>query len=416
MESAWNNIMARYIAFGLSSIFSLILARFALGATPPIEPSMQGINLGGWLILEQFITPSIFNNANDSRINSESAYVQYLRNDTSKIDVLRNHWNTWVQEEDIRKLAEIGFTHVRLPIGYWAMLSQEELDMRGEYYITGQWPYVVRCLQWLKKYGIQAIIDLHGAPKSQNGWDNSGEFIPFEENVGWGEGDTVNRTIDIMDTLSIWIADLENNSTTNGSVAGIELMNEAFPWRINGGLATIQDYYIRAYNVVRRHLPAEKYWVMIEEAFSPFSWTNFMQSPEFEKVVLDLHIYQCFDDSRYFSYEKHLNQTCQILVDQVTEQTLPTVVGEWSVAFKVESAIADKEPYPNVEDINFMSQYALAQMKTYQSHFFWNFKTESAPMWDYFLGVNGTWLPSRLPSPDLSQACGDSAKRKIQVL
>jgi len=395
--------MATYV-FGITSIL-IILIGCVMGIPPPIEPTIQGINLGGWLILERFITPSIFANANDSRINSESAYVQYLRNDSSKMDVLRNHWNNWVQEEDIRKLAEIGFTHIRLPIGYWAMLSQDELDTRGEYFLTGQWPYVVRCLEWIKKHGMQAIIDLHGAPGSQNGWDNSGVFIPYSEMVGWGQGDTVNRTIDIMKTLSIWIADLENNETTNGSVAGIELINEAFPWRINGGLATIQDYYIRTYNVVRTYLPAEKYLVMIEEAFSPFSWQNFMPSPDFKNVVLDLHIYQCFDNDIYFSYAQHLNFTCQTTVTQVIQQTLPTVVGEWSVAFKVGSDVADQEPYPNTEEKEFMMKYALAQMETYQSHFFWNFKTESAPMWDYFLGMNGTYLPDRLPSPNVSQAC-----------
>jgi len=363
--------MATYV-FGITSIL-IILIGCVIGIPPQIEPTIQGINLGGWLILERFITPSIFANANDSRINSESAYVQYLRNDSSKMDVLRNHWNNWVQEEDIRKLAEIGFTHIRLPIGYWAMLSQDELDTRGEYFLTGQWPYVVRCLEWIKKHGMQAIIDLHGAPGSQNGWDNSGVFIPYSEMVGWGQGDTVNRTIDIMKTLSIWIADLENNETTNGSVAGIELINEAFPWRINGGLATIQDYYIRTYNVVRTYLPAKKYLVMIEEAFSPFSWQNFMPSPDFKNVVLDLHIYQCFDNDIYFSYAQHLNFTCQTTVTQVVQQTLPTVVGEWSVAFKVGSDVADQEPYPNTEEKEFMMKYALAQMETYQSHFFLEF-------------------------------------------
>jgi len=356
--------------------------------------------------VERFLTPSIFASTGNPNVLCIWDYIENYRNDTQKMGVLWDHWNTWVQEEDIRNLALLGFTHVRLPIGYWTMLTQEELDSRGEYYVTGQWPLVVRCLQWLKKYNIQAIIDLHGAPGSQNGWDNSGQLI-VPNLVGWGQYDTVNRTLAIIETLSIWILNLENNVTTSGSVAGIELMNEAATWRIVGGLGTVQQYYLQAYPIVRNYLSANKYWVVIEEAFSDGSWNNFMQPPAYSGVVLDLHIYQCFDAGlRAASYGTHINVSCSTQAEEVLMQTLPTFVGEWSVAFKVESNLADTEPYPSQPDIDFMRQFALTQMKIYGSHFFWNFKTVSAPMWDWFLGVNGTWLPSSLPSQDTYLECG----------
>jgi len=356
--------------------------------------------------LEQFLNPSFFQQLNDSRVGSEWQFVQYYGNNSQKIDLLRNHWNEWIQEEDIKKLGDIGFTHVRIPIGYWAMMTQEELDSSNEYYITGQWPVLTRCVQWLKKYNIKAIIDLHGAPGSQNGWDNSGQLLPWLSPPGWGQGDTVNRTIDILERLAINILGLESNTNTSEVVVGLELLNEAFSWGIQGGLDTVKDYYLRAYPVVRRHLAPEKYMIIIEQAFSPFGWIGFMNTSEYSNVVLDLHIYQCFDDGlRRASYSTHLDVTCEAHKNIVDSQTLPTVVGEWAVAFKMESAIANHEPYPNQEQIEFMTQFALVQMEVFGSHFFWNFKTESAPMWDYFLGVNGGWLPSHLPSPEVNGAC-----------
>jgi hypothetical protein len=51
----------------------------------PIVPQIHGINLGGWFILEKFITPSIFNdaNANSSQyIGSEWQFVESFRNDS----------------------------------------------------------------------------------------------------------------------------------------------------------------------------------------------------------------------------------------------------------------------------------------------------------------------------------------------
>ena len=55
--------------------------------------------------------------------------------------------------------------HVRIPIGYWAY------DVGpGEPYLQGQRDYLAKAIGWAQQYGIKVIIDLHGAPGSQNGY------------------------------------------------------------------------------------------------------------------------------------------------------------------------------------------------------------------------------------------------------
>ncbi len=62
-----------------------------------------------------------------------------------------------------------GLNHVRLPIGFWAY------DVSGgEPYIQGQAEYLDRAIGWAGNHGLKVLIDLHGAPGSQNGFDNSG--------------------------------------------------------------------------------------------------------------------------------------------------------------------------------------------------------------------------------------------------
>jgi len=294
------------------------------------------------------------------------------------------------------------------------MLSQNELDAHGEPYITGQWFYLERCIKWLKKYNITAIIDLHAAPGSQNPWDNSGHQT---DKVDWGTGDTINRTLDVIERLAIGIAQWENSLETSHTVVGLELLNEPFPERLQGGLGVVRDYYLRAYPVVRRHLPAHKYRVIIEMAFCLQCWGDFMQPPQYQNVFLDLHIYQCFDSGlRAAPYEQHLTVACNSVPPVMDAQTLPTFVGEWSVAFKEESGWAQYEPYPNATDMrHFMLQFALSQMKVYGSFFFWNFKTETAPMWDYFLGVEGGWLPSKLDSIGKELVCGGHSSSSLPL-
>jgi len=44
----------------------------------------------------------------------------------------------------------------------------------GEPYIQGQADHLDNAIGWARLYDLKVIIDLHGAPGSQNGFDNSG--------------------------------------------------------------------------------------------------------------------------------------------------------------------------------------------------------------------------------------------------
>ena len=55
---------------------------------------------------------------------------------------------------------------MRLPIGYWAW----EVGP-GEPYIQGQLPYLRNAVKWASANGLKLILDLHGVPGSQNGYE-----------------------------------------------------------------------------------------------------------------------------------------------------------------------------------------------------------------------------------------------------
>lgn len=82
--------------------------------------------------------------------------------------------------------------HVRLPIGYWAFVDAYP-------YISGSKEYLYRAIQWARNHNLKLIIDLHGAPGSQNGFDNSGQ----RGYAGWaGDGGNVGLTKEIVRTIS----------------------------------------------------------------------------------------------------------------------------------------------------------------------------------------------------------------------
>jgi glucan 1,3-beta-glucosidase len=103
-----------------------------------------GANIGNWLVLERWIQPSLFEqhapNAND-----EWSFSQQANNAS---EVLKEHWKTWITEDDFRMLASVGANHVRIPVGYWAFIPLVD----GEPYVTeGQKPELERILKYCAK-------------------------------------------------------------------------------------------------------------------------------------------------------------------------------------------------------------------------------------------------------------------------
>jgi endo-1,4-beta-mannosidase len=87
-----------------------------------------GVNLGGWL-------------------------SQYRRYDP-------NHFETFITEEDIRRIAGWGMDHVRLPVDYPVL---EADDQPGVFKESG-FGYIERCLETCRAHGLRVILDLHKAP------------------------------------------------------------------------------------------------------------------------------------------------------------------------------------------------------------------------------------------------------------
>jgi len=57
---------------------------------------VRGVNLGGWLLLEPWITPSIFNPL-PANVVDEYTLTQQLGPDAAK-SLLTQHWNTWITQ------------------------------------------------------------------------------------------------------------------------------------------------------------------------------------------------------------------------------------------------------------------------------------------------------------------------------
>jgi len=214
-----------------------------LSASEKPSLKIRGVNLGGWLVLEKWIKPSLFSewDAFDKKAPKDQwTYCETLGKTECK-KRLEQHWDTWVTESTISDLADAGITHVRIPIGHWITCDIAD----DEPYVCGEWTYLKRVAEWCQKYDVLVWLDLHTAPGSQNGFDNSGHT----GDALWDKSmANVNRTLRVVDEIASKVAE---DDALSSVTTGFGLLNEPDAgidyWRM-------LNYYEDAYATIRRVL------------------------------------------------------------------------------------------------------------------------------------------------------------------
>jgi aryl-phospho-beta-D-glucosidase BglC (GH1 family) len=372
---------------------------------------IRGVNLGGWLVLEPWITPSIFTKYPISKgIVDEWTLCHILGNQTAHDQVLKPHWDSWVQMADFQKIAASGFNLVRIPVGHWAY------DDLGPYARVAA-PYLDAAIDWARQTGLKVIIDLHGAPGSQNGFDNSGHRMDTPK---WTTGDTVAQTLKVLQTIQ----NKYGQSSYDDVIAGIELLNEPLVAELN--FNTVKQFERNGFT--QQRAVSQSRVVVIQDGFEQPSDYNGWLTPSDHNsqwVALDHHEYQVFTDELVaMAPWQHRQYVCN------NAQTYDnadkwTFVGEWSAAMtdcayalngygrgaRYDGTYPSSSYVGSCSGINKLATwsqtfkddtrgYIEAQMETYeaktQGWIFWNFKTESAPEWDAFRLIDAGIFPQPL--------------------
>ncbi len=340
------------------------------GAATNAANKWRGVNLGGWLVLEKWITPSLY-----AGVAAEDEFTLCQALGKAKAsERLKRHRETWITAEDFDWLKARGINAVRIPVTYG--VAEENPP-----FITG-----MDTLDWAfktaKKHGLGVLLDLHGVPGSQNAWDHSGR----QGTLGWHTSkENIDHSLRIVDGLASLCKGYDN-------LIGFELLNEP---RWDVPLEIIKQFYQDAYHRVRDHLPREKCAVVIHDAFRPRDWASFMREPDFSNVIIDTHPYQCFtDDDRkrdlHGQVQHALLERKKLLED--IERQLPCLVGEWSCALPPQSLGGRTGLALDVA----MRAYGDAQLINFDATrgwFFWTLKTEEGGAWSFRDCVLRGWLP-----------------------
>jgi hypothetical protein len=87
----------------------------------PFNNQIRGVNLGGWMVLEPWITPSLFYQflgGNETAVAMDHYSFCAVLGPEEGNKQLKRHWETWVTEDIIRTLAQSGAVNsLRVPVG-----------------------------------------------------------------------------------------------------------------------------------------------------------------------------------------------------------------------------------------------------------------------------------------------------------
>ncbi|CAN9082488.1 glycoside hydrolase [Alternaria alternata] len=383
---------------------------------------VRGVNIGGWLVLEPFITPSIFeqHSSADWPVHDEWTLCEKL-GQSSCADVLKPHWDNFVSWDDFRKIKDAGFNIVRIPVGYWSYV-----EPWGPY-TGGAAQYLDAAIDWARATGLKIIIDLHGAPKSQNGFDHSGHAAYWP---AWGDSDSLSHTHAALKQIEQKYATPEMQDV----VIAIQFLNEPFLLKLDQNV--VKQFYHDAYYNLRdiSDTPA-----ILHDGFENPSWLNgFLtkQDNDARNVVVDHHEYQIFDSGlNAMSVDQHVALACNS-VSNYDSSDKWTIVGEWSGAFTDCAPHLNGFNYGSRMEGSFPGSYWIGscagksgpvstwsqdwkdsvrryievQLDAYEATtrgwIFWNFKTEGgAGEWDLFQLLDGGVFPQPLCDRRFGKAC-----------
>ncbi|KAL5118888.1 glucan exo-1,3-beta-glucosidase [Pleosporales sp. CAS-2024a] len=385
---------------------------------------VRGVNLGGWLVIEAFITPSIFesHSTDDKPIIDEWTLCATV-GQANCSGVLKPHWDSFVTVADFWKIKNAGFNVVRIPVGYWSYV-----EPWGPY-AQGAAPYVDAAIDWARQTGLKVVIDLHGAPKSQNGFDHSGHR---QAEPGWGDADSLEYTHRALRVLEEKYA----VPAMQDVVVSMQPLNEPLLRKLDRDM--VRDFYRDAYDHLRQRSDTP---ILLHDGFEASSWMNGFLTPQqdikAQNVIVDHHEYQVFDRALLaLSVDQHVGLTCDS-ADSIGSSDKWTIVGEWSAALtdcaKHVNGFAAGHRYDGSYDaessyigtcagrsgrVDTWSQawkdsvrkYIEVQLDVFEARtqgwMFWNFKTEgSAGDWDLFQLLDGGVFPQPLWDRKFGHAC-----------
>ncbi|KXS18945.1 glycoside hydrolase family 5 protein [Gonapodya prolifera JEL478] len=397
---------------------------------------IRGVNLGGWINIEPFITPSVF--TYNGVVYTDNYQLCAAMGTSACSARLQQFYSTFITEDDFRQIAAAGLNYIRLPVNYWAVYADPSEPYPGNI----GWPFIQSAMEWAGKYGLALELDLHATPGSQNPWNHCGRegFFGWQTNFDSYKARTTATLLELV-----------RRSAAYPSVKALQLVNEPTFYLMATSDSQVRTWYRDVERAIR-NLTADATLFpngapnfIIHDGFrgaNIYDGTS-LQYQALGNTALDVHNYACFSQADLsLSYDGHVSEVCNSwgpTLANINRVVGPTMIGEFSAAYSdcapYLNGVNEKARYdgsylaeatpnicgcsctdPNIYDYRnwntakkaFIRKFVEAQMSAFEQNgigwIFWTWKTETKlGEWDYQLGLAQGWIPN--PATNRAFSC-----------
>jgi endoglucanase len=236
---------------------------------------LQGVNLGGWFIMEKWMCP-----LDSGSLPDTYSVIQMLDQRfgvATEQSLIKTYQQSWITTTDLDNIKAAGFNLVRVPV-WWGMFyplnNVSNSGWRSDAFTVLDW-----LVSEAGSRGIYVIIDMHGVVGSQS---TSGDTGQQNTNTYWSNSNNQGNT------AYMWW-EIANHYNGNPTVAGYDLINEPTGAPNNQAVINAQnDLYQSVRSADPNHIVVMEGtwgnwdWSMLP-APSQYGWTN---------VVYEMHEYQ----------------------------------------------------------------------------------------------------------------------------
>lgn len=291
---------------------------------------------------------------------------------------------------------------VRIPVPHWAFSASPD----EPYLALAEQPYIGNAIKMAAKYGLSVLLDLHTAPNSQNGYDNSGKYgnVGFRTNNGGVNAQRVLTALQTMVKLYV------NDPQYKGAVKSIEVLNE--PICASLGADYMTQIYQNAYTTIRSAIAPNalvKPTIVLHDCFiSPLSnWAPAVGSGgglSTMSFTLDAHRYQVFAPYAGLKMAQQVaavKSFGQEVAAATTQLKRPILTGEFSLAISCTDCVPAGSTSTQIATLNrrwFETQAVAFEQGA--GWIFWSWRAENNLPWSFKDAIAANWIPKVITTRD----------------
>jgi hypothetical protein len=272
---------------------------------------LQGANLGGWLISENWMTPRDSSGNLPDDYSERQTLINRFGQATAD-SLIQTYQTSWITTHDLDNIKALGFNFVRAPF-YWLDLVNMDGTWRSDAFTQLDW-LVSNCAA----RGIYVLLDFHGVPGTQ---------VANQQDTGQVSSTAAYWTDagDQQLTQQIW-QNIATHYVGNPWVAGYDLINEPYG-------APSQQALWNAYNSLYQAIRSvdPDHMISMEAVYGDWK-LDVLPAPASEgwtNVLYQVHEYQFSQSNNASAVEAGTDARVQDFKNHLS-WNVPCLVGEFN--------------------------------------------------------------------------------------